>query len=478
MSRAAKPRRTGLACLAVAASCLMCFQGLPFAGDLPSAQAFPGSKDVDDGWVKDWDVPKHEQPLPEPTQEILSKEEIKDRKQALAQRLPVGLKATPAPALVPGQKPGSIPAAPAQKAPATGASMSVSTSNGTTEGGATQNTPIVATPESANGTPTPLLKGQVTYCVPSGTPIKLKLATIPMPQMKMEMRDEEGNLRPAQLNEIITAKTTEDIYVDDNKVIPEGTVFHGRVAKISPPRHVGRPGHLELSFDRFTTPDGKTFAFRAQANNFKESTNKTKLKGAGRIAAHAAGGAALGALVAYKLFGPEQTVAMHGYNIAGGAAIGAIGGIAWALWKRGPQAVLEPGDEFAMSIDTDMLIPAATAPTVKAPPPSVKGFEMEVVKKKIVKDGFGGHMMRVETWITNRSRKKLTSIDLFIEDDLGNRYPITPDVEDDETQDIFHVHPMSVQNIKCTFQIEYPKLKHKLVWLDHHTHAVIIEQKL
>lgn len=450
----------------------MSLQGIPFAGDLPSANAFPGSKEVDDGWVKDWDVPKSEQKLPEPTQELLSKEEIKDRKQALAQKLPVGLKATPA--LLPGLKPQVIPT----PQPAA-ASMSVSSGDGATAGGAgTASPPIVATPESANGAPTPLLKGQVTYCVPSGTPIKLKLATIPMPQMKMDMRDEEGNLRPAQLGEIITAKTTEDIYVDDNKVIPEGTIFHGRVAKISPPRHVGRPGHLELSFSRFTTPDGKTFAFKAEANNFKESTNKTKLKGAGRIAAHAAGGAALGALVAYKMFGPEQTVAMHGYNIAGGAAIGAIGGIAWALWKRGPHAVLEPGDEFAMSIDTDMLIPAATAPTVKAPPPRVQGFKMEVVSKKIVKDGFGGHMMRVDTWITNRSRKKLTSIDLFVEDDLGNRYPITPDVEVDDTQDIFHVHPMSIQNIKCTFQIEYPKLKHKLVWLDHYTHRVIIEQKL
>ena len=387
---------------------------------LPSASAQSRSQ-ADDGWVSDFEVPKTKVEAPPlATQELLSREE----KKALAQRLPANV------ASAVGQAP-----------------------------------------------PVPLLKGNVTYCVPSGTPIKLKLATVPMPQMKMDMRDEEGNLRPAQLGELITAKTTEDIYVDDNKVIPEGTIFHGRVGKIAPPRHVGRPGHLELTFDRFTTPDGKTFAFRASANNFRESTTKSKAKGVGVIAAHAAGGAALGALVAYKLFGPEQTIAMHGYNIAGGAALGAAGGIAWALWRRGAQAVLEPGDEFAMSIDKDMLIPAASMPTIKAPPATLPGVEIEVGKKKVEKDGFGGHMIRVEVLISNRSHKKLSSIDLFLEDDLGNRCPVSPDIEE-ESQDIFYINPMTVQSVTCAFQIQYPKLKHKLVWLDHHNHSIIIEQKL
>lgn len=391
---------------------------------LPAAYSFPGKTD-DEGWVADFETPKTQVDPPRATERLLDK----DEKQALAQKLPANVAAA-----INNAAPGSAPA-------------------------------------------TPLLKGQVTYCVPSGTPIKLKLATVPMPQMKLEMRDEEGNLRPAQLGELITAKTTEDIYVDDSKVIPEGTIFYGKVGKIAPPRHVGRPGHLVLSFDRFKTPDGKTFAFRAQANNFKESTPKTKMKGAGRIAAHAAGGAALGALVAYKLFGPEQTIAMHGYNIAGGAAIGAAGGIAWALWKRGPQAVLEPGDEFQMSIDMDMLIPAASQPTPKAPPASVPGVEIEVLNKKVVKDGFGGHMLRVDTFITNRSHRKLNSIDLFVEDDLGNRHAVAPD-EDEESQTLFHIQPLSMQKVTCTFSIDYPKLKHKILWLDHHTHAVLIEQKL
>lgn len=342
--------------------------------------------------------------------------------------------------------------------------------------------PHPSAPTSVTASPagTPLLKGQVTYCIPRGTPLKLKLATVPMPAMKMDLRDDEGNLKPAQLNEEITAKITEDIYVDDNKVIPEGTVFYGRVSKIIAPRHVGREGHLEISFDKLATPDGRVFKFEAEANNYKESTNKSKLKGAGRLAAHTAGGAALGALIAYKAVGGWQnTVAMHGYNVAGGAAVGAVCGLAYALWKRGPNAVLEPGDEFNMSIDTDLLIPAASKPTPKPPPISLPGFEVDLISKKVMKDdmGMGLHKIRIDTIMVNHTRHKLSSIDLFLEDDLGNRFPVSPD-EDEESEQLFYLNPISQQRIVCSFVVQFPKLKHKLIWLDHVTHRVIFEQKL
>lgn len=91
-----------------------------------------------------------------------------------------------------------------------------------------------------------------------------------------------------------------------------------------PPRRVQRPGWLEISFDQLNLPDGRRFAFNAQADNFKQSTIKSKARGVGMVVANAAGGAIVGALVAYQLFGMRGTVATHGYNIAGGAAGGAL----------------------------------------------------------------------------------------------------------------------------------------------------------
>lgn len=365
----------------------------------------------------------------------------------------------------PSTKPAAPAVSPAAKAPVSNTS------------GAAQATSAATTSGAGSKPEGMMLKGGVTYCVPSGTPFKLKLATIPMPSLKQELRDEEGNLKPARLGEVITARTTEDIYIDDSKVIPEGTEFHGTVSKIVAPRRVGRPGHLELKFDSFKTPDGRSFAFRAEANNFKPSTNKTKLQGLGRIAAHGAGGAALGTLVAYQLFGLRGTIAMHGYNLAGGAALGCAGGVGYALWSRGPEAVLEPGDEFQMSIDSDLLIPAATNPTPKKPPVSLPGLEFETVETKIVKDGLGGKILRVDGYVTNRTHKRLNSIHLYIEDELGHRYPVTPDLLDN-SETLFYVEPLSCQRMVCAFQVEFPKLKHKLMWFDSADHTLLLEQKL
>ncbi len=323
-----------------------------------------------------------------------------------------------------------------------------------------------------------LLKGQVTYVVPSGTPIKLKLASVPTSGLHLMDRDLEGNLHPAQLGQEVTARTTEDLYVDNNKVIPEGTIFHGKVSQIIPPRRVSRPGSLVLSFDYLTTPDGRHFAFRAEADNRILSTYKTKAKGLGIIAAHAAGGAITGFLVAYQLFGPQYTVAMHGYNLAGGAALGAVGGITYALLKHGPQAVLEPGDDLNMEINTDLLLPAAVEPSIAhKQEPTLPGFEIEVLKSKVMKDGLDGHELFLDTVINNDTDCKLNSIDLFLQDDNGHCFPVCAGTEEDSGF-IFEIAPHSVQHLKVHFQLEFPKLGRKLVWIDHNTRQPLLSQRL
>jgi hypothetical protein len=296
--------------------------------------------------------------------------------------------------------------------------------------------------------------------------------------MKMLDRDLDGKLHPARQGQEITAKLSEDIFVEDNKVIPEGTVFHGYVSKIIPPRRVGRHGSLVISFDTFKLPDGRKFKFRAEASNTRPSTWKTKAKGLGIIAAHAAGGAVVGAIVAYQIFGLEATIEMHGYNIAGGAAAGALAGTAVALLRKGNHAVLEPGDDFDMEIDTDLLLPAATNPTAKAPSANLPGLDIQVLKTKMCKDGLDGHQLRVDMLVNNETNKRLKSIDLFVEDDNGVRHAVCGDIDAEATLTMFDVDPHSSRRILCAFQYEFPKLKAKLVWVDHHTRQKLYEARL
>jgi len=325
--------------------------------------------------------------------------------------------------------------------------------------------------------PRPVLKGRVTYLVPRGTPMKLKLSSVPTTGLRLGDRDLDGNLYPAQLGQEITAKTSEDLYVDDHKVIPQGTVFHGRVTQIHPPRRAGRPGWLSLTFDTLERPDGRRFAFHMEADNFRKSTAGSKAKGFGIIAAHTAGGAICGALIAYELFGMQNTIAMHGYNVAGGAAAGAIAGTAYALLRRGPNAVLEPGDDLNMEIDTDLLLPAATEPTVKKPEPKLDGLEVEIVKSKLKKDGLGGHYLQLDTIITNETEHRFSSLDVYLEDDNGQRFAICPSLDEDSEVN-FQVERNSIKRIKFAFQVEYPKLRRKLVWLDHRSQTPVLTMRL
>lgn len=324
---------------------------------------------------------------------------------------------------------------------------------------------------------TMVLKGSANYCVPKGTGIKLKLASIPTNGMRLLDKDLDGNYPPARVGDVITARTTEDIYVEDSKVIPAGTVFHGRVSNVIPPRRMQRPGWLEISFNQLDLPNGARFAFKAEADNYVPSTPKSKAKVAGKIAAHAAGGAIVGALAAYKIFGMHNTVAMHGYNIAGGAAGGALIAAGYAMMQKGQKAFLEPGDNLNLSIDTDLLMPALTEPTKPVVVHNLPGLTIDVEKSKIVKDGLEGHFLRLDVYIENNSDKRLNAIDLAARDANGNKYMCC--MGPDELSGFnFIVEPCSSLRTRLYFNTDYPKLSHELVWLDHETRKICFRQKL
>ncbi|PZM78591.1 MAG: hypothetical protein DKT66_23675 [Candidatus Melainabacteria bacterium] len=340
-------------------------------------------------------------------------------------------------------------------------------SSGTTRGGN----------DIAPGT---VLKGSATYTVPKGTPFKLKLTQVPTNGLRLLDRDLDGNLLPAQLNDEICAKVSEDIYIDDHKVIPEGTVFHGKVSRIHDPRRFYRKGWLEVSFDSLKTPDGRRFAFKVDADNFKTSTAKSKLKGTGRILSHAAGGAIVGTLVAYQLTGGMKgTAESKGMNLAIGAAAGALIAGGYAAYEKGPRAVLEPGDDLNMAIDSDLLMPAAVEPKVRPKAYSLEGLDVTIKKIKTKKDNLAGgcYFKILEVSIDNNTDHSLNAIDCYLLDSEGNKHPLTAGLDED-SEFIFHVEPNSISQHKMSFRVDFPHLKYTLVWLDHNSRRVCYKQPL
>lgn len=320
-----------------------------------------------------------------------------------------------------------------------------------------------------------LLKGSATttYTVPKGTPIKLQLASVPLDGgMTLIERDFDGNLPPAKLYQRITAKTEEDIFVDDKNVIPEGTIFYGRVSKLYGPYRNGIPGHLQISFSNLETPDGRVFKFNVDANNQYKSTVKTKAKALGRDLAYAGGGAVVGALITYQVTGLKTTVETKGLNLAAGATVGAILATGYAIWKKGHPAVLEPGVPLNMSIDTDLIMPATSRPTVKAPPKTVEGLSIHIRKIKRKDDGLNNTVLKVEMDVDNETKHRFTSANFYLEDGLGNLNPVSTygDDSDMDADDYnFEIDPHSSRNMIVYFNMTWPKMKHKMVVLDPFT---------
>jgi hypothetical protein len=324
---------------------------------------------------------------------------------------------------------------------------------------------------NSNAQPASLtLKSGVSYTVPKGTAMNLKITSVPSNGMRLLQKDLEGNPEPSHVNDIICAMITEDIYVDGDRVIPEGTVFRGRVTNIHGPRRVQRPGWVDITFDELQLPDGRLFRFRAQADNLEASTLKSKAHAVGMIAANAAGGAIVGTAVAYQLFGMHYTITCKGYNLAAGAAGGALLAAGHAIMKRGHKAWLEPGDGLNLSIDTDMVMPALQAPTKHVSPKltNLEGLSIDVLKCKIVKNGLGGYFYRLDVNINNDSDQELQSIDLFLRDSLNTKSPLAQGPEDeDKSAFLFRLEPNTSIRSRIYFDVEHPKLPQEFVWLDH-----------
>jgi hypothetical protein len=181
-------------------------------------------------------------------------------------------------------------------------------------------------------------------------------------------------------------------------------------------------------------------------------------------------------MVAYQIFGWHATVAMHGYNIAGAAAGGALLATGFAVMKKGPKASLEPGDDLNMSFDSDLLMPAAVEPHKKQFA-NLAGLKVKINKAKLCRDGLEGHMLRLDVTIDNDTDHTLNSVDLFLEDSNANRYALVGGPEED-SEFLFEVDPHTQKQTRLYFDVQWPKLKRQLVWLNHDSRKIAFKEEL
>lgn len=198
-----------------------------------------------------------------------------------------------------------------------------------------------------------LLQGYIRV-VPSGTKVPI-------------IMDTAVDSDTSQEGDEFAARTSEDLNIDGQTVVPAGSVIKGRIAALNSPKNMGRSGSVALKFDTVTTPDNRQIPLVANLvarggvvharRGLKDIAIDT-----GTFVLPTALGIGIGALAggASKSSSSSGSSNKH-LGAAGGALIGAgVGaavGIIVLCIKKGKKVDVRPGDELKIELAEDLRMP-------------------------------------------------------------------------------------------------------------------------
>ncbi len=208
------------------------------------------------------------------------------------------------------------------------------------------------------------------------------------------------------------AEVTSDVYSDKGIIIPRGTVAHGIIKASKESRRLGRDGYIDLNFDYLVTPDGREIPIEGNM-----STKMHPLKATAKIVAtdvgYTAAGGVLGGLTALNLLGLEAAIASQGYTIAGGAAIGGTIGLGMALYRKGKDVLISPGDEIRVKLASNVSLPVYKAEALAQKELQYPGLTVKITNILFEKDPFGVvNTITLSMVISNMTKKTFSSFDL------------------------------------------------------------------
>ena len=216
------------------------------------------------------------------------------------------------------------------------------------------------------------------------------------------------------------AEVTSDVLGDKGVVVPKGTVAHGIIKDSGSAKRLGRDGYIDLSFDYLVTPDGREIPIEG-----KMSTKLHPIKAATKIVAqdigYTAGGAVLGGIFAAQALGVESAIVSSGWTLAGGAAVGSGVGLGMALYRKGKDVLIAPGDEIKVKILSDVDLPVYRAEALQQKEQKYPGLDIRIANIIYEKDPFGEvNTLTLSIAIANMSDKSFSGMDLALVNDYNN----------------------------------------------------------
>ena len=215
------------------------------------------------------------------------------------------------------------------------------------------------------------------------------------------------------------AQVTSDVSGDGGVIIPKGTVAHGIIKESSEAKRLGRDGYIELSFDYLITPDGREIPIEGQM-----STKLHPIKAATKIIAqdigYTAAGGVIGGLVSTQMLGIEAAIASQGYTVASGMALGGAVGLGMALYRKGKDVLISPGDEIKVKITSNIALPVYKEEALKKEEITCDNIKIRIANILYEKDPFGEvNTLTLSLSIANMSEYTFSGMDMTLVNDYN-----------------------------------------------------------
>lgn len=260
------------------------------------------------------------------------------------------------------------------------------------------------------------------------------------------------------------AEISSEVEGDKGVILPTGTIAHGCVREISDSKRLGRDGWIEVSFDYLITPDGREIPIKGQMST-KMNPVAATAKNVAVSTGYTAAGGVLGGIVALNMFGLPAAIASQGYTVAGGAAVGGAIGLGMALYRKGKDVLISPGDEIRVKITSTIPLPVFSKDALKQDEIIYDGLNVKITNVGFEKDPFGEmNTITISLVITNLTEKYFTGFDIALMNDMNASY--YPSVFGDTTLMFSKIKPGDRVSGKISFAVDNIKRKHWLVFYD------------
>lgn len=260
------------------------------------------------------------------------------------------------------------------------------------------------------------------------------------------------------------AEITSEVEGEKGVILPAGTIAHGSVKEIQESKRFGRDAWIEVNFDYLITPDGREIPIQGKMStkmNPVVGTTKMIAKSAGYTAA----GGVVGGFLALNMFGLPAAVASQGYTLAGGAALGGAVGLGMALYKKGKDVLISPGDEIRVKVTKELELPVFKDEALKQEEFTCDGLNVKITNINFEEDPFGElNTITIALVITNLTDKYFTGFDISLVNDLNASF--YPSVFGDTSIMFSKIKPGDRTAGRISFSVDNIKRKHWLVFYD------------